>query len=89
MMSSALNVPNPAIPMPDFEVPSAAPMASLPAYPQCLSHAKVYERPTAKYHLKAYIHVSTKMSSGDEQYKPPRIHLQIQRRGNTEDINLP
>lgn len=27
MMSSGLNVPRPAIPMPDFEVPRAAPMA--------------------------------------------------------------
>ena len=27
MMSSGLNVPNPVIPMPDFEVPYAAPTA--------------------------------------------------------------
>ena len=51
MMSSGLNAPNPAIPIPAFEVPTAAPIAEVSVPWESIQFCTVCGERTTEYHL--------------------------------------
>lgn len=61
IMSSGLNVPNPAIPMPAFEVPMAAPTAVVTTHAQHRLGHTIPRKHTAEDHLMSYIAYSVEV----------------------------